>query len=270
MSVLEKVRSSSSASNEGVDVAARVGLAARGLLYVVVGILAAHVALGDRGEKADRKGAIDAIARQPFGKLLLVVLIVGLVGYGLWRLSRAVRRDPDENIGKRIGHVATAGLYGFYAATCVGKLVGSSEGSGGDKEQSWTARALQWRFGPAIVAAVGLACWAFAGWRAYKAAAGDFEGHLTAGTPPAAKKTIVALARFGHAATTVAFGLIGWFLIQAGRQRDPGEAKGLDQSLKELASRSYGPSMLLAVSLGLIAFGLWCFAEAKYRSDSET
>jgi hypothetical protein len=272
MSIAEKLRPSETDTDAAADKAARIGLFARGSLYVVVGMLAARVALGDHNEEADRKGAIDAIARQPMGKVLLVALIIGLVGYGLWRLSRAFRRDPDENAGKRVGHVLTAGLYGFYAAACVAKLVGTGGGGegGGGKEQDLTAKVLNWPFGPAIVIGAGLGCWVVACWRLYRATGDHLEENLESGIDERVRTAVVWLGRVGHVATAAAFGLIGWFLIQAGRDHNPGEAKGLDDALKHLVGRPHGPLLLLLVAFGFVAFGLWCFAESKYRSPSET
>src|SRR5829696_1412780 len=68
---------------------ARAGLFARGVIYAIIGILAIKLALGDGGKTTNQNGALETIAKQPFGKVLLILTAVGLAGYAIWRLVRA-------------------------------------------------------------------------------------------------------------------------------------------------------------------------------------
>jgi hypothetical protein len=71
----------------------RVGYGVRGLIYLVMGLLALNVTLGKSGAPTDQQGAIAAIGRQPAGMVLLWVVLIGLVSYSLWGVIRAVL-DP--------------------------------------------------------------------------------------------------------------------------------------------------------------------------------
>src|SRR4051794_11098006 len=79
--------------NPWLERLARIGYAARGVLYAVVGLLAVTLALGRGGATTDKNGALTTIAGQPFGKLLLVLIVVGLIGYSIWGFARALL-DP--------------------------------------------------------------------------------------------------------------------------------------------------------------------------------
>ena len=150
----------------------RVALCTQGLLYVVVGVLALQVAFGDNdsGKEASQDGALAAIARQPFGKVLLIVMIVGLLAYALWRLGLAVRGDPDpdedgKSAAKRVANVGRAAIYAGFIWFAVQIVSGSkssttkssgSGGGGGDSKQKSTAIVLDWPAGRWIVVAAGL------------------------------------------------------------------------------------------------------------------
>src|SRR5215208_2689373 len=89
---------------------ARAGLVARGVIYAVIGVLAIKLALGDGGKTTNQNGALETIAKQPFGKTLLVLVAVGLAGYAIWRLVRAaIGHGPESSDdGKeRVGGVAS-------------------------------------------------------------------------------------------------------------------------------------------------------------------
>src|SRR5690349_4894992 len=82
---------SSVARSPWVDRAARLGFVARGVVYIIIGILALKIATGDpKQESADKQGALAIVARQPFGEVILVILAIGLGGYAAWRFSEAI------------------------------------------------------------------------------------------------------------------------------------------------------------------------------------
>ena len=76
---------------------ARAGLVARGAVYGIIGLLALKLALGDGGKTTDQQGALQTIAGQPFGKVLLILMAIGLAGYALWRLVRAAIGHGPES-----------------------------------------------------------------------------------------------------------------------------------------------------------------------------
>lgn len=252
-------------ASDAVEVAGRLGLAARGLVYLVLAALAVLVARGDDGAETDTTGALATIGAQPYGKTLLFVLAVCLLGYAVWRAAEAItgRTSEDEDAGT--GERAISGLktviYVGLALTALRLAMGSAE-SGSAQQQSWTAKVLEWPGGVAIVALIGLFVLVNAAMELRSALSASFMDGLEGGGHRPAVRT---LGRVGHLGRGVAFGLVGLFVLQAALEHDPSESKGLDGALAEVASRGYGPPLLYLLALGFLAFGLYSFAEARWR-----
>jgi hypothetical protein len=248
----------------------RVGLVAKGVLYAVVAILAVKVALGGREESPDRHGALHAISEQPFGKVLLVLLALGLAGYALWRLAQAVfDRDLEgegaKGLAKRGTALAKAALYAGLCALTVSTLFGD-ETSGGGNEQKTTAGVFEWPAGRYLVYAAGLGFVGAAIFNGYRAVTCKFEKKLKTGEMSEAEETAATgVGILGHLARMVVYGLIGIFLLRAAWDFDAKEARGLDGALLEVAQAPYGGLLLGAVAVGLFAYALYCFVEARYR-----
>src|SRR5829696_10082546 len=112
---------------------ARAGLVARGVVYAIVGVLAVKLALGDGGKTTNQKGALETIVQQPFGKVLLILMAVGLAGYALWRLVRAaIGHGPEasDDTKERVAGFASGVVYAGLCVTAVSILVGSGGKSG--------------------------------------------------------------------------------------------------------------------------------------------
>lgn len=255
---------------------ARFGLAARGVLYIVLGILAVQIAFGDRGEQANQRGALNEVAGQPFGSVLIWLIVVGLFGYALWRLLTALlgtRSDPSATEGKdRIKALAEGIGYGSVAVVALRVALtansgsSSSGGGNGGGAQKNTATVLSWPGGQLLVGAAGLLVigvgiyFIWEGWRA------KFTDELKLyEVGPTARKAVVQLGRVGRIARGIAFALIGGFLVEAAVTYDPDKAKGLDGALKSLVDKPYGVVLLVFVGLGLMAFGCYGVAESKLR-----
>jgi len=255
---------------------ARAGLAARGLTYVVLALLAYQVARGDSGERADKQGALQAVVRQPLGKVLVLGLAVGFAGYALWRFVEAAvgpsdERDPKKAMGKRILSAARGVLYGAFCASAVKVLIWSSRAPGSNPQADWTARVLNWPGGTWLVEGVGLAFIGggfYVGWRGVSR---TFRKRLKCGEMGRAERRwILGFGTVGMVARMVVTLLIGIFLIVAAVQHKPDKAVGIDGALKTLAARAYGPSFLVIVAFGLAAYGVYSFAEARYRRVGST
>lgn len=252
---------------------ARLGYAVKGVVYLIIGALAAELAAGRGGATTDQKGALQTIYEQPFGKFLLVVVGIGLVGFALWSFIQAIydtegKGRQAKGIVARIGY-AVVGLGYLLLSFGAFQLVmgtGSAGQSSTASTQDWTARLLKLPFGVALVIIVGLvivgvACYLYA-----KAWTAKFQRRLNlSGLNAQLRKAMIFLGRFGYAALGVVFTIIGIFMVVAALQHNPGQAKGLDTALKELLHQPFGLLLLGIVALGLVAYGVYSFVEARYR-----
>ena len=253
------------ADSDTVQRLGRLGFVARGLLYVVVGILAASVAFG-ADEQADKQGALRVIGSTAVGRWSLLVVVAGFAGYALWRLAEATVRPGDKGVGGRLRSAGHAVLYtGFAFTTLSFVATGNSENSD-SKEQHATARVLDWPAGRYLVGAVGLTLIGIGVGNAYRAISGRYRKHLKEQEiPEHCEWWFPIVAHAGLAARAVAFSLVGAFLVQAAITYDPSKARGLDGSLREIARQPYGRPLIFLVAIGLVAFGAWNFIEARYR-----
>ncbi len=246
---------------------ARAGFVARGVIYGVIGILAIKLALGAGGKTTNQSGALKTIAGQPFGKVLLILVAIGLAGYSLWRLLRALLGHGAESSDSGLDRIAAFGsgiVYAVFCVIAVEILLGSSGSSGSASKPA--AGVLGWPGGTWLV---GLAGAVFVGvglYQGYRGISGDFlKDSKTEEMSPAIRTWIKRIGRFGHLARMVVFGLVGIFLIKAAIDFNPKKAVGLDGALSKLAHRSYGPVLLAIVAAGLIAFALYSLSDARYR-----
>jgi hypothetical protein len=253
----------------------RVALATQGVLYVIIGALALDLARGDRGEEASQRGALEAAARQPFGRWLLVVLLVGLVAHALWRIALAVRGEPGSDddgssVLKRLANVGRAAIYIGLAVAALRILLRSGESSGGNTESESTATVLEWPGGRWLVIAAGLGVIGAGLWNISKVVTAKFLENLDLSQLDEGRRRAVEITgRIGYPARGVAFAIVGWFLVKAGIEHDPDESRGLDQSLQELVDADHGPLVLALLALGLALFGAYRLLDAWYRKPSE-
>jgi uncharacterized protein DUF1206 len=247
----------------------RVGLVAKGVLYAVVAILAVNVALGGRDESPDRHGALHAIAEQPFGRGLLTLLAAGLAGYALWRLAQAIfDRDLEgegpKGLAKRGASLAKGLWYGALCVLTVSTIF--DEESGSSNEQKTTAGVFEWPAGRYLVYAAGLAFLGASVFNGYRAVTCKFNKKLKTGEMGEAEETAATgVGILGHLARMVVFALVALFLLKAAWQFDAKEARGLDGALLEIAQAPYGGLLLGGVAVGLFAYALYCFVQARYR-----
>lgn len=248
---------------------ARVGFVARGVIYGTIGLLAIQVAIHSSNEKTNQRGAMQTIQQQPFGHGLLIAVAIGLGGYALWRFVQAAYGNGPEGGGDsstsgRIVALASGLSYAAMCALAVGILLGSSSSSG--NAHSSTAGVLSWPGGQWIVGAAGAIFIGVALYQGYKGISRKFlEEDKTEKMGPTALRWITIIGVVGHLARMAAFGLIGVFVVKAAIDYAPNKAVGLDGALAKLAHQSYGTALLLVVAAGLVAFGVYSIADARYR-----
>jgi small-conductance mechanosensitive channel len=249
---------------------ARFGYVTKGFVYALIGILAVMAALTPGGETTDTEGALQTIATQPFGRLILILIAVGLMGYTLWRIVQAIN-DPEhqgadfKGLIQRFGYLISGVIYGGLAWTALQLAMGESS-SGGRSKQGWTAQILAQPFGRWMIGTVGAIIIGMGCYRLYKAYHTKFRKRLDLRELNITQeKLVVNISRIGIAARGIVFILTGFFLIQAARQFDPNEVRGLDGILQTLAQQPFGKVLLCLVALGLIAYGIYMGVQARYR-----
>jgi hypothetical protein len=258
-------------ADEWVERAGRFGLGARGVVYCVLALLALALATGDRPEQTDHRGALQELAERGIGKALLVVLIAGFLAYAGWRLARAVRGEggDEPNPAQRALDVGKAALYLGLAYSAV-ELLGGRESSGSEDEaqRAFTARLMtDHSWGRWAVGLVGGAVAAYGAWQVWRGLSQRFRDHLDETFGPTHEAT-VQLGVAGHAARGAVIVLIGWLVIRAAADFEPSQPVGVDAALREVLHAPYGRALAIGVALGLGAFGLYSFGEARYRQIS--
>ena len=246
---------------------ARGGLVARGVVYAIIGVLALKLALGDGGDATNQQGALQKIADAPFGKVLLAIVAVGLIGYATWRLVRAaLGHGPEahDDTKDRISSLASGIAYTALSVTAIMILAGS--GGGGGNPDKATGGVLDWPAGRVLVAIGGLVFIGVAIDQAIKGLRRKFlEDSKTEQMGEGTRKAFTGVGIAGHVARAVVFTLIGWFLIRAAIDYNPDEAVGLDGALAKLGQSTFGPAVLGLVAAGLVAFAVYSIFDARYR-----
>ncbi len=248
--------------------AGRAGFVARGVIYVLIGVLALQIAFGRSGAEADRQGALHQVAAQPFGLTMLWVLVVGFACMTLWRGSQAVLGEGGQK--KTGSRILSAGRAVFYASVCWGTATyaaGSGSQSGSDaKSQDWTASALKLPGGRVLVVIAGVVLFGVGVGVAVSAIRRKFLKKLdTARMGARARQVVSWLGVGGGAARGTVFAGAGVFLVVAAVRFDPHQAKGMDATLRSFAHTPAGPWLLVLIALGLILFGAFSFASARWR-----
>lgn len=254
-----------------VDRLARLGLGARGVVYLLVAWIAARIALEHSGQQADRQGAMQEFAHNTPGKIVLLVMAVGFFGYAAWRIVQAVSGFPDSDgakeWGKRAVSAGRAALYLVFAYSAARTALSGQSGSGSDRtSKRATAGVLSHSGGRALVIAAGVGLIIAGIVLAVRGVMRKFESHLdTARMGDTTQAVVATVGVAGQTARGVIFAVIGGFLIDAAVSYDPHKARGLDGALRALAQPTAGRLLLFLVALGLACFGLYSLAESKYR-----
>jgi hypothetical protein len=248
---------------------ARVGYAARGVVFLIMGVFAGLAALGS-GRSVSSTDALKKLLGGPQGEVLLGIVAAGLFCFALWRVMQSVF-DADhlgrrgKGFGRRIGYGFGALFHFGLAAWAVSLMVGwSARSPDGDRPvRDWTAWLMAQPYGKWLVAAAGIGIVIGGIAIAMRAFTDDFKRQLDLGNEPS--RWMALLARFGFAARAAVYLLVGGFLVVAAWHANSHEAKGLGGALQSLREQPYGWLLLGALALGLLAFAGYQFVQAYCR-----
>jgi Domain of Unknown Function (DUF1206) len=250
---------------------ARVGFLVKGVLYMVIGALAVQVAAKAGGRVTGTRGALTTVLGQPFGRTLLLVAAIGLLGYAAWRILQGLL-DPDRHGHDWRGLTIRAtfvvrGLVHAALGWQAFRLYRGLSGSSGTSEREVATEAFQWPLGDWLVVLAGLGLIGFAGQQVYAAITCRLERNLDVEQlRREAGEWAVGLSRFGVAARAVVFALVGWALVVAGWFRDPSEVGTTASSFRTLAAQpgGLGRWLLGVTAAGFVAYGFYEIIHARY------
>ena len=240
---------------------ARVGYAVDGVLHILIGALAIATVVGASSQSADQTGALQTIADQPFGAVLLWIIVAGMIGLALFYLASAITTHgsgKDEWM-KRLKSIGKAILYAALAAIAVGVALGSGSSGGGG--ESMTASLLSNPLGVVLVVLIGLGALGVGVYQIAKGARQKFFDDLNAPTP---RTPVKVVGTAGYIAKGIAIATIGVLFIVAAFTHDPSNTAGIDGALKSLAQLPFGAVILVVVALGFVLFGVYDFVRARF------
>jgi uncharacterized protein DUF1206 len=250
---------------------ARVGYAAKALLYATIGVLAARAAIGAGGRTTDTRGAMATVLRAPFGRVLLLVIAMGLVGYAAWRILEAVadpeRRGRDlKGLALRAGFFGRAVIHLGLAYTAVRLAIGQQSSSAGSGQHTKEAASTAVRLtgGVLVLWIVAAGVGGYGIYQLYRAARPKLSAQLDSGEASAEVGTwVIVVSRFGIAARGLVFIAIGYLLARAATRHDPHRVGGIGDALGALEGLGRWP--FVGIALGLLSYGAYELLNARYR-----
>ena len=246
---------------------ARAGLAARGVIYILIGWVAILVALGQSSRQADQQGALQLLARQPYGLVSLWLIGIGFAAYALWRLSEAAFGVTGEGngAGPRLKSLARAVIYAGFAYLTF-QVISGSAGSQTKKQQDLTAKVMHHSGGRWLVGLVGLIIVIAGLTLVFEGIRRKFMKFLdTSRMSPRTRRIVERLGVTGTIARGVVFALAGVLVVEAAVTYKPAKAGGIDKALLTLRNQPFGEFLLILAALGLIVFGIYALCEARWR-----
>jgi len=266
MSISDAKRAAEGAADSApVGWLARAGLTARGVVYLLIGVLALLLALGSTGKEVDQRGALAELLSHSYGTAVVVALAIGFFGYALWRLSEAAFGVTGEGKGKgpRLKSLGRGIAYLVLTFTAVSALRGVGQSQSGQQE-TLTAQVMghtggRWLVGLVGVAVIGVgATMVVEGWQL------RFMRYFRS-LPPQIRDYLRNLGRVGTIARGLVFALVGVLILSAAWRVDPKQAGGIDTAFRTVLAQPYGQVLCIAAALALVAFGIYGLAEARYR-----
>jgi hypothetical protein len=250
-----------------LDRVTRLGFAAKGVVTILVGVLALRYALLKGGDLTGQQGAIEWVLDHPFGRIVIVLLAVGLGGYSLWMFVAAYvdpeRKGVDlKGIVERLAFFATGVGYALLAYSAVNLLRGRN--SGMDLERL-AATLLTPHVGRYFVGLVGAVIMTAGVLQFRLAVTGQFRDNLRPGLSSLERKVTGVTGMLGYLALGLLSLIVGWSLLQVAVEYDPSEAGGWDRALWLLSGLGRGRWILALVAAGLICYGLYFLLQVRYR-----
>ena len=264
-----KVTASRAADSKPLEYLARGGFVCYGIIHLLFAWLALQVAVGHPAKEGDQSGALQSLAGHGYGKVMLVVIAVGMVGLALWQAFEAAIGESGPRtkaaLAERVINGVRAIVYLWLAWTAVKVLRGVNANMAGNQQKNSSQLMGQpggrWLVGliGLVIVGVGIGLFAYGYTKKF------LKRLNTSQMNPSVRKSTRRLGIFGYVAKGVAYAITGVLVVSAAVTYQPNQARGLDSALKTLANHAYGNWLLAVIAVGFAAFGVYCFAQARYR-----
>ncbi|MFJ7827766.1 DUF1206 domain-containing protein [Psychrobacillus sp. NPDC096623] len=250
---------------------ARFGYMTKGIVYGMIGVLAALAAFGPGGEMTGTSGALQSIAEMPFGEIALWIIGIGLFGYIIWDFIKAIK-DPD-NVGtdakgliKRTGYFISGVIYANLAYVALKLASHAGSAGGGNSEKTISAKLMEQPFGIWVVGLVGVIIMGYGAYELYSGMKEKFMSEFKTFEMNDTERKVARIAgKIGLISRGIVLGMIGFFFIRTAYTNNPDESKGLGGALTELASQPFGKFLLAIVAIGLILYGVYQIIRGRYQ-----
>jgi hypothetical protein len=251
---------------KALDVVARSGFAVMALLHIIIGAIAIALAFGQPGQ-AEATGAIEQLAANPWGPVILWVCVIACTGLALWQLSEATVRarhlPRKERLGKLLSSGFLAVAYGSVGLSFAGFAVGI-RGDSGDTTRDFSTALLTTPLGLPVLVALGLTIMGVGVYFVLKGLRRGFKDELFHFDGTRRGRLIDSLGVTGHVAKGIALNLAGLLFVIAAAKHSPEESTGLDGSLKALRDQAFGPYLLVAIGGGFVCYGVFALVRARF------
>ena len=247
---------------------ARLGIGTKGVVYILIGGLTAWAAIGSGGKKTGSDGAFKFLISQPFGQVMLCILVIGLAGYVFWRMYQTFN-DPEEEgsdakgVAQRLSYFSSGIFYLFIIYNAVQLLIAGGGGSSGGGQESMIQKLLQQEYGRWIVAAIALIFLGRALMQIFIAYSGNFKKKVKEeGMDDKTQKLMISSGRVGYTARGLVIGIIAYLTVSAAITYDASKSGGTEDAFNFIQNE-FGRMVLGVMALGMLAFGVFLIIKAS-------
>lgn len=256
-------------NSKPVEWLTRFGFICYGVLHALIAYLAIQIAFGGASTEGSQSGAFKKVAEQPFGEVVLIVMVVGLAGLAIWQALLAAVGHRNQRgkarVFERVASGARAVIYVALAFTA-GKVVAGAPASSAGSQQNATQGVMAKPAGVWLIALVGVVVLAVGVGMAWYGVKRKFEAKLhTERMSSTTRKAVRRLGQIGYPGKGAAYAIVGILLIDAAITHDPQESRGLDAALRAVVDQPFGVVALIAIAIGFLAYGVFCFFQSRYR-----